>query len=80
MTKWPTGACAYSASPIATARLFELVLCYVFFYTPLAKIYYFAPMPWHVYLFAFHGTVLLFAFEETKKYYRRKGHALEILG
>ena len=60
--------------------LFELVLCYVFFYTPLAKIYYFAPMPWHVYLFAFHGTVLLFAFEETKKYYRRKGHALEILG
>jgi len=60
--------------------LFELGLCYVFFYTPLAKIYYFAPVPWHVYLFAFHGTVLLFAFEELKKYYRRKGYKLEFLG
>jgi sodium/potassium-transporting ATPase subunit alpha len=60
--------------------LFELVLCYLFFYTPLAQIYYFAPVPWHVYLFAFHGTLLLFAFEETKKYYRRKGHRLEFLG
>ena len=60
--------------------LFELVLCYLFFYTPLAQIYYFAPVPWHVYLFAFHGTVLLFLFEETKKYYRRKGYALEMLG
>jgi magnesium-transporting ATPase (P-type) len=60
--------------------IFELVLCYAFFYTPLAQIYYFAPVPWHVYLFAFHGTVLLFAFEETKKYYRRKGHRLECLG
>ena len=60
--------------------LFELVLCYVFFYTPLAEIYYFAPLPWHVYLFAFHGTVLLFIFEEAKKYYRRKGYRLEFLG
>ena len=60
--------------------LFELALCYLFFYTPLAGIYYFAPVPWHVYLFAFHGTVLLFIFEETKKYYRRKGHGLEFLG
>jgi sodium/potassium-transporting ATPase subunit alpha len=60
--------------------IFELALCYAFFYTPLAQIYYFAPVPWHVYLFAFHGTVLLFAFEETKKYYRRKGHRLEGLG
>ncbi|MGN6719117.1 MAG: cation-translocating P-type ATPase, partial [Candidatus Binatia bacterium] len=60
--------------------IFELALCYAFFYTPLAQIYYFAPVPWHVYLFAFHGTVLLFAFEETKKYYRRKGHRLECLG
>jgi sodium/potassium-transporting ATPase subunit alpha len=60
--------------------LFELVLCYVFFYTPLAEIYYFAPIPWHVYLFAFHGTVLLFIFEETKKYYRRKGYRLDFLG
>jgi magnesium-transporting ATPase (P-type) len=60
--------------------LFELVLCYLFFYTPLAKIYYFAPVPWHVYLFAFHGTVMLIAFEEVKKYYRRKGYQLEFLG
>jgi sodium/potassium-transporting ATPase subunit alpha len=60
--------------------LFELLLCYFFFYTPLARIYYFAPVPWHVYLFAFHGTILLIAFEEVKKYYRRKGHSLEFLG
>ena len=60
--------------------LFELVLCYLFFYTPLAEIYYFAPVPWHVYLFAFHGTALLFIFEEVKKYYRRKGYPLEFLG
>jgi hypothetical protein len=60
--------------------LFELVLCYLFFYTPLAEIYYFVPVPWHVYLFAFHGTALLFIFEEAKKYYRRKGHPLEFLG
>jgi hypothetical protein len=60
--------------------LFELLLCYLFFYTPLARVYYFAPVPWHVYLFAFHGTLLLLGFEEVKKYYRRKGHALEFLG
>ena len=60
--------------------LFELLLCYFFFYTALADIYYFAPVPWHVYLFAFHGTVILLAFEETKKYYRRKGYPLEFLG
>jgi magnesium-transporting ATPase (P-type) len=60
--------------------LFELLLCYLFFYTPLARIYYFAPVPWHVYLFAFHGTLLLLVFEEVKKYYRRQGHALEFLG
>jgi sodium/potassium-transporting ATPase subunit alpha len=60
--------------------LFELLLCYFFFYTPLSRIYYFAPVPWHVYLFAFHGTILLIAFEEVKKYYRRRGYALEILG
>jgi magnesium-transporting ATPase (P-type) len=59
---------------------FELLLCYFFFYSPLAGIYYFAPVPWHVYLFAFHGTLLLLAFEETKKYYRRKGRPLEMLG
>ena len=41
--------------------LFELVLCYFFFYTPLAEIYYFAAVPWHVYLFAFHGTVIAIA-------------------
>jgi hypothetical protein len=60
--------------------LFELGLCYLFFYTPLSAIYYFAPVPWHVYLFAFHGMILLFAFEEVKKYYRRKGYHLEFLG
>ena len=60
--------------------LFEFLLCYLFFYRPLSTIYYFAPVPWHVYLFAFHGTVLLVIFEETKKYYRRKGHPLEFLG
>ncbi|MBI4481335.1 MAG: HAD-IC family P-type ATPase [Acidobacteria bacterium] len=60
--------------------LFELLLCYLFFYTPLSTIYYFAPLPWHVYLFAFHGTLVLLTFEEVKKYYRRRGHALEFLG
>ena len=60
--------------------LFALALCYLFFYTPLSRIYYFAPIPWHVYLFAFHGTILLIVFEEVKKYYRRKGYALEFLG
>jgi len=60
--------------------LFELVLCYFFFYTPLAEIYYFAPVPWHVYLFACHGTLLLFGFEEVKKFYRRKGYKLDFLG
>ncbi len=60
--------------------VFELTLCYLFFYTPLSAIYYFAPLPWHVYLFAFHGTVLLLVFEETKKHYRRKGYALDFLG
>jgi hypothetical protein len=59
--------------------LFELLLCYFFFYTPLAEIYYFAPVPWHVYLFACHGTVILLVFEEVKKYYRRKGYPLEFL-
>ena len=69
-----------SNSLIDLGILFELLLCYLFFYTPLANIYYFAPVPWHVYLFAFHGTALLLAFEETKKYFRRKGYPLEFLG
>jgi hypothetical protein len=60
--------------------LFELLLCYFFFYTPLARVYYFAPVPLHVYLFALHGTVLLLGFEETKKYCRRRGRKLEWLG
>jgi sodium/potassium-transporting ATPase subunit alpha len=60
--------------------LFELLLCYLFFYTPLSKIYFFAPVPWHVYLFAFHGAALLLIFEEVKKYYRRRGRPLEFLG
>jgi hypothetical protein len=60
--------------------IFELTLCYFFFYTPLSTIYFFAPVPWHVYLVAFHGTALLLAFEEVKKYYRRRGHSLDFLG
>ncbi|HSF58660.1 MAG TPA: HAD-IC family P-type ATPase [Candidatus Binatia bacterium] len=60
--------------------LFALLLCYLFFYTPLSRIYFFAPVPWHVYLFAFHGTILLIGFEELKKHYRRKGYTLEFLG
>jgi potassium/sodium efflux P-type ATPase len=69
------------SNPLITLGiLFELSLCYLFFYTPLSAIYYFSPVPWHVYLFAFHGTVVLFTFEEVKKYYRRKGHQLEFLG
>jgi magnesium-transporting ATPase (P-type) len=60
--------------------LFELLLCYLFFYTPLSRLYFFAPVPWHVYLFAFHGTLVLLGFEEAKKYYRRKGRRLEFLG
>lgn len=60
--------------------LFELSLCYLLFYTPLSRIYFFAPVPWHVYLFAFHGTFVLLVFEEIKKYYRRRGYALEFLG
>jgi len=75
------GVCNVISNPlIDLGILFELFLCYLFFYTPLSEIYYFAPVPWHVYLFAFHGTVLLFAFEEVKKYYRRKGYTLEFLG
>ncbi|HTM08735.1 MAG TPA: HAD-IC family P-type ATPase [Verrucomicrobiae bacterium] len=65
---------------IVLGIVFEIVLCYVFFYTPLAKIYFFAPVPWHVYVFAFHGTALLFLLEEIKKYYRRRGYPLEFLG
>jgi sodium/potassium-transporting ATPase subunit alpha len=60
--------------------LFEVLLCLLFFYTPLAEIYYFAPVPWHVYLFACHGTVILVTFEEIKKYYRRRGYGLDFLG
>ncbi|MFZ5630551.1 MAG: HAD-IC family P-type ATPase [Spirochaetota bacterium] len=60
--------------------LTEILLVYVFFYTDLRKIYFFEPVPWHAYLFAFHGTFLIIAFEETKKYFRRRGHELEFLG
>jgi hypothetical protein len=60
--------------------LFELLLCYFFFYTPLADVCYFALVSWQVYLFACHGTVILFTFEEVKKYYRRKGFPLKFLG
>ncbi len=71
----------FISNPLIDLGIFiELLLCYFFFYTPLSRIYYFAPVPWHVYLFASHGTVLLLVFEEVKKYYRRNGHALELLG
>jgi sodium/potassium-transporting ATPase subunit alpha len=71
----------FLSNPLILAGiLFELLLCYLLFYTPLSRLYFFAPLPWHVYLFAFHGTVLLLVFEEVKKYYRRRGHSLELLG
>ncbi|WP_373498847.1 HAD-IC family P-type ATPase [Desulfococcus sp.] len=60
--------------------VFEVALCWAFFYTGLSHIYYFAPLPWPVYLFAFHGTIIFFAFEETKKYFRRRGLRLDFLG
>ncbi len=80
-----TTACTQSFAIIPFARRFlsdpsTALLCYIFFYTPLADIYYFVPVPWHVYLFAFHGTALLLGFEETKKHFRRKGYPLEFLG
>jgi sodium/potassium-transporting ATPase subunit alpha len=65
---------------ILTGIVFELSFCGLLFYTPLSRLYFFAPLPWHVYLFAFHGTVLLLVFEETKKYFRRRSHSLELLG
>jgi hypothetical protein len=65
---------------IDVGTLFELGLCAALFYTGLAHIYYFLPVPWPVYLFALAGPLVLLAFEETKKYYRRKGHALNMLG
>lgn len=58
----------------------QFLLCYVFFYTDLSKVYFFEPVPWHVYAFAFHGTLLIIGFEELKKYFRRRGRALEFLG
>jgi magnesium-transporting ATPase (P-type) len=58
---------------------FELLFCWILFYSPLSKMYFFEPVPWHVYLFAFHGTVLLLAFEEGKKYLRRRGYKLRAL-
>jgi magnesium-transporting ATPase (P-type) len=60
--------------------LFEFFLCYLFFYSGLSRIYFFAPVPYHVYLFAFHGTFLIIFFEEMKKYFRRRGFELAILG
>jgi magnesium-transporting ATPase (P-type) len=71
----------FLSNPIILGGIaFELGLCGLLFYTPLSRIYFFAPPPWQVYLFAFHGTVLLFLFEEVKKWYRRRGHPLELLG
>ncbi|HLE68117.1 MAG TPA: HAD-IC family P-type ATPase [Vicinamibacteria bacterium] len=71
----------FLSNPLILAGIvFELSFCGLLFYTPLSRLYFFAPLPWHVYLFAFHGTVLLLVFEETKKYFRRRGHSLELLG
>jgi magnesium-transporting ATPase (P-type) len=71
----------FLSNPLILAGIaFELGFCYLLFYTPLSRLYFFAPIPWHVYLFAFHGTILLLLFEETKKYFRRRGHSLEFLG
>jgi sodium/potassium-transporting ATPase subunit alpha len=71
----------FLSNPIILAGIVsELGLCGLLFYTPLAKVYFFAPVPWHVYLFAFHGTALLLLFEETKKWFRRRGYPLELLG
>jgi sodium/potassium-transporting ATPase subunit alpha len=71
----------FLSNPVVLAGiLFELAFCWILFYTPLAEVYFFAPLPWHVYLFAFHGAFLLLAFEETKKYFRRRGHSLDFLG
>jgi len=71
----------FLSNPLILAGIvFELGLCYLLFYTPLSRLYFFAPLPWHVYLFAFHGAIVLLVFEETKKYCRRRGHSLELLG
>jgi len=69
------------SNPLIDAGIiFELAICVLLFYTGLSQLYWFAPVPWPIYLSAFHGTVLLIAFEETKKYFRRKGHPLTFLG
>ncbi|HEY7818779.1 MAG TPA: HAD-IC family P-type ATPase, partial [Vicinamibacteria bacterium] len=71
----------FFSNPLILAGIaFELSFCYLLFETPLSRLYFFAPLPWHVYLFAFHGAVLLLVFEETKKYFRRRGHSLQFLG
>ncbi|HEY7696800.1 MAG TPA: metal-transporting ATPase, partial [Vicinamibacteria bacterium] len=71
----------FLSNPLILAGIaFELSFCFLLFYTPLSRLYFFSPLPWHVYLFALHGTALLLMFEEVKKYYRRRGHPLEILG
>lgn len=71
----------FVSNPLVNAGIaFELVLCWLFFYSPLSEIYFFAPVPWHVYCVALIGPLVLLTFEETKKYFRRKGYALEFLG
>ncbi len=71
----------FFSNPLVTLGIaFELILCVLFFTTDLRHVYYFAPLPWDVVLFAFHGFFVMLGFEETKKYFRRRGHALEFLG
>lgn len=69
------------SNPLVNAGIaFELILCVLFFYTPLSGIYFFAPVPWHVYASALIGPAVLLTFEETKKFFRRRGHPLQFLG
>ncbi len=71
----------FISNPLVNAGIaFELLLCWLFFYSPLSEIYFFAPVPWHVYCVALIGPAVLLIFEETKKYFRRRGYALEFLG
>ncbi len=80
MRRYPRLLNLVSNPLIDVGIFFELGLCAALFYTDLAHIYYFLPVPWPVYLFGLIGPLVLLAFEETKKYYRRKGHGLKMLG
>ena len=59
--------------------LFELVLCYLFFYTRSPRATILRPSRGMSISSHFMGR-FLFGFEEVKKCYRRKGYPLEFLG